>query len=307
MANFAVAASQETIEKANYVMELYAQEGDKKEDTLLRILAMAENESVRGTHPALEGTLKSVDGTISTLIKQINGIVAGQDSQITELKENLDKALAEKQSAIETARAQMDAAQARTEAAEAAIKQAEADSELARTQAQGEIESTKKDADITIKQANNERDQAIRERDDARTISAEKTSSNDLLMRQMASMEADVQAHKELQDKYKQLSTDYYSVLAQLTEKEREIETQKKDAETAQNAIRSDYVQQMELSKAQADLALEKALNAQEKEIRSEYQDQIRQADKENAKLSAQIDQLQAQIDALIKNANNKK
>lgn len=307
MANFAVAASQETIEKANHIMELYAQEGDKKEDTLLRILAMAENESVRGTHPALEGTLKSVDGTISTLIKQINGIVAGQDSQITELKENLDKALAEKQSAIETARAQMDAAQARTEAAEAAIKQAEADSELARTQAQGEIESTKKDADIAIKQANNERDQAIRERDDARTISAEKTSSNDLLMRQMASMEADVQAHKELQDKYKQLSTDYYSVLAQLTEKEREIETQKKDAETAQNAIRSDYVQQMELSKAQADLALEKALNAQEKEIRSEYQDQIRQADKENAKLSAQIDQLQAQIDALIKNANNKK
>lgn len=126
-------------------------------------------------------------------------------------------------------------------------------------------------------------------------------------MRQMASMEADVQAHKALQDKYKQLSTDYYSVLAQLTEKEREIETQKKDAETAQNAIRSDYVQQMELSKAQADLALEKALNAQEKEIRSEYQGQIRQADKENAKLSAQIDQLQTQIDALIKNANNKK
>ena len=32
MANFAVAASQETIEKANKIMEIYAQNGDKKED-----------------------------------------------------------------------------------------------------------------------------------------------------------------------------------------------------------------------------------------------------------------------------------
>ena len=31
MANFAVAASPETIEKANKIMEIYAQNGDKKE------------------------------------------------------------------------------------------------------------------------------------------------------------------------------------------------------------------------------------------------------------------------------------
>ena len=69
MPTFAVAASLETIERANKVMELYYQEGDKKEDTLIRILDLAESESIKGTHPELEGALKSVDATIGTLIK----------------------------------------------------------------------------------------------------------------------------------------------------------------------------------------------------------------------------------------------
>ena len=57
MANFAVAASAETIERANRVMEVYAQEGDKKEDILIRILAVAEAEATKGTHPELAGDL----------------------------------------------------------------------------------------------------------------------------------------------------------------------------------------------------------------------------------------------------------
>ena len=71
MANFAVAAGIDTIERANKVMELYAQEGDKKEDILNRILDLAENEAVRGTHPELEESLRAVDATVTTLIKQI--------------------------------------------------------------------------------------------------------------------------------------------------------------------------------------------------------------------------------------------
>ena len=101
MANFAVAASPETIEKANRIMEMYAQDGDKKEDILLRILDLAESESVKGTHPELEGSLRAVDGTIGVLIKQINGIVAGQDSQLSELKKRLEAALEAKQEITE--------------------------------------------------------------------------------------------------------------------------------------------------------------------------------------------------------------
>ena len=100
MANFAVAASQETIEKANKIMEIYAQNGDKKEDTLLRILDLAEAESVKGTHPALEPNLKAIEKTLGSLLKQINGIVAGQDTQLAEAKEKLDSAIEEKKAAL---------------------------------------------------------------------------------------------------------------------------------------------------------------------------------------------------------------
>lgn len=254
MANFAVAASPSTIEKANQIMEMYAQGGDKKEDTLLRILALAENEAVRGTHPALEGSLKAVDATIATLIKQINGIVAGQDSQILELKEKLDKSIEEKITTLETAKAQTEAAQARSDAADAAIKQAQ------------------EDAAIAIEKANSERDQAIRERDDARTISAEKTASNDLLMRQMTAMEADVKARKNLQSKYEQLSADYLSLQAQI------------------KAMEADFTRRMEMAKAGEELAIEKAIHAKEKEIRSEYEEKIRKADLEMARLQVKLE-----------------
>ena len=356
MANFAVAASPETIERANKVMDMYAQEGDKKEDTLLRIIALAESDSVKGTHPELAGTLKNVDSTIGILIKQINGIVAGQDNRIADLTNRLNTAIEEKRTALEAAKAQTEAAITKMEAAEAYIKQAESDSELVRTQAQTEIEAVKKDAAIVVERANSERDQAIRERDDARTISEEKTASNDLLMRQMTTMEADAAAYKTLQEEHGKLTADYSSIRSMLADKERELEEAKKEAERAAKAAEKDLKQaqkdaekdlkqlqtqatadlkaakadadrvQKELSALQVDfdnlssentdlknqiqalnqnlirqegeygLAVEKAVNAAEKAIRDQLQAEIRQADKENAKLTAQIEQLQAQI-----------
>lgn len=117
MANFAVAASNDTIERANRVMELYAQDGDKKEDILNRIFDLAESESVRGTHPELEESLRAVDATIGTLIKQINGVVAGQDTRIEDLKEKLNQAIEEKQAALEQAKEREDAAKEREQKA----------------------------------------------------------------------------------------------------------------------------------------------------------------------------------------------
>lgn len=71
MANFAVAASPETIEKANKIMEIYAQNGDKKEDTLLRILDLAEAESIKGTHPALEPNLKAIERHLALFLNRL--------------------------------------------------------------------------------------------------------------------------------------------------------------------------------------------------------------------------------------------
>ena len=326
MANFAVSASPEAIEFTNKIMDMYAQEGDKKEDTLLRIMNLAEKESVKGTHPELEESLKTVDSTITTLIKQINGIVAGQDSQLTELKKKLDEAIEEKRTALETAKVQADAATARTEAADIAIKQAASDVDLAKMQALAEINVAKKDAAIAVERANTERDQALRERDDARTIADEKTASNDLLMRQMSAMEADTAAYKDLQVKYGDLQNNY-SVLVEkakddartaaekLKDAQRDISEAKKETEriqsmlTTYNKDKDDLLSEnkdlknriialeQEAVKAavEAELVTEKAIITKEREMQAK----IREADKENAKLQAILETMQARIDEL--------
>lgn len=260
MANFAVAASLETIEYANRIMDTYTRDGDKKEDTLLRIMRLAEDEKVRGTHPELEKNLRDVDSTIGTLIKQINGIVAGQDSQLAELKEKLELAIEEKRIALDKARTESEAAKAKEEVAEQAIKQAEVDIKEARAKAQEVIDAIQK-----------ELDQAIQQRDDARAIADEKTASNDLLLNQMDSMKADVAAYKELKIKME-------SVMEDLRNAKQTIKDNLKDAEIAQEravAVAVAELQQVkdkqivnlqvELSKAQTSLE-EKTLQIEKME-----------------------------------------
>lgn len=263
MANFAVAASQQTIETANKVMEMYAMDGDKKEDTLLRILNLAAKEAVKGTHPALEGKLNDVDSTITTLIKQIGGIVAGQDFQIADLKDRLEKALEEKQTALDKAKSE-------TEAANAMAEQSSKDAQAA-----------KQESASSIKQAQDERDQAVRERDDARAIAEEKTSSNNLLMRQMAALEADADAYKKLKEEYSTLQDRYNSL----------VEKSKDDARTASDQLK-DAQRDLKDAKIQSELAIEKAISEKEREMN----DQLRQADKENAKLQAKIEMLEDRV-----------
>ena len=57
----------------------------------------------------------------------------------------------------------------------------------------------------------------------------------------------------------------------------------------------------------QAALATEQAVIAKERELHKEYQEQLRQADKENAKLSIQIEQLQKHIKELFNRINDSK
>ena len=107
--------------------------------------------------------MRSIDGTIATLIKQINGIVSGQDLKVAELTDQLNAAVSEKQVALEAAKTDMDAAN------------------LLKSNVQKEIEDIRKVSQAQIAKAEQERDAAIRERDDARTIAAEKTKNNELL------------------------------------------------------------------------------------------------------------------------------
>lgn len=318
MANFAVAASMETIERANKVMEMYAQTGDKKEDILIRILDLAESESIKGTHPELESSLKAVDGTIGVLIKQINGIVAGQDSQMAEVKGKLDVAIEEKRNALEQAKKKCEEAQLREEAADQAIRQASADIEEALAKAQESVQTAEREAAIVVEKSNMERDQAIRERDDARTIAAEKTASNDLLMRQMAAMEQDVTAYKSLQETHKQLAEEYSSCQIELERKKesfkrlqdkvKELQAEHKDI-VKENVKLQEQLHELNKKMVQdagmAALVQERAVIEKEREMQSV----LRQSDKENARLQAKIEQLESQVLQLMEvksNANKK-
>ena len=76
-------------ERLMHIIDLYKNledpKGEQQENAILRILDIAESDNIRGTHPELEGPLLAVEATISTLIKQLNGIAVGQDAKISRL------------------------------------------------------------------------------------------------------------------------------------------------------------------------------------------------------------------------------
>jgi hypothetical protein len=310
MPNFAVAAKQETIDRANAVIEQYRRHGEKNEAVLLRIIELAESELVKGTHPELEESLRAVDGTIGVLIKQINGVVAGQDTLLADLRERLDSALVSRQEALERSRKESEEAQAKSQAAEVAIKQAAADIEAETEKAKETIQRAEKDAAAVVEKANMERDQALRERDDAREIAAEKSASNDLLLKQMAAMETEVSEYKKLKEKHEKLENDYAessrkhelermqveSEIASMKKDLTEYEELKKKFKTLQDEY-TEFSREHEKALSQAELEKERAIISKERELAATYQKQLRDADKENAKLSVEIEQLREQLE----------
>lgn len=238
--------SADTRERLQKLLDKYRNDADprrdQQENALIRILDIAESESMRGNHPALEPSLIAVESTISTLIKQINGIVSGQDSEMEELRKKLDNAILEKQ--------------AMADSVKVSLEEIETQKAL--------FEKTKADTGLQIQAALSERDQAIRERDDARIIATEKSSSNDLLLKQISSMEKDLADFKELQNNYKAM----------------EEKIQKMEQEAIRKA-------------GEAEVEREKAIIAKERELRKEYQEQLREADRAIMRLQIQIEQLQ--------------
>lgn len=255
--------SASTSERFQYVIDLYRNpedpKGEQQENAILRILSIAESDDIRGTHPELEGPLRAVQDTISTLIKQINGIAVGQDSKISNLQEELNSAIAEKEQILEQAQSDMDKAKQKADLADRLSSEAVVSIKRAEENAASEIEAAKKEAAAQIEKITSERDHAFRERDDARMLAQEKTASNDLLLKQMTDMEADLSAYKTLQQQYKELLEKYNTLQVQLKEKEMKAELDK-----------------------------ERAVMAKEREM----QDLLRQADRETAKLQAKIEQL---------------
>lgn len=84
--------------------------------------------------------------------------------------------------------------------------------------AAAQIEAIKKETTAQIEKVMSEKEHACRERDDARTIANEKTASNDLLLKKMTGMEADLEKYKDLQEQYKELQDKFSALQSQLNE-----------------------------------------------------------------------------------------
>ena len=241
-------------ERLMHIIDLYKNledpKGEQQENAILRILDIAESDNIRGTHPELEGPLLAVEATISTLIKQLNGIAVGQDAKISRLQEALNAAITEKEQAIEKAKIDMDKAQQNTDLANRLQKEAMDTMNKAEEDAAAQIEAIKKETTAQIEKVMSEKEHAYRERDDARTIANEKTASNDLLLKKMTGMEADLEKYKDLQEQYKELQEKCSALQSQLNE-----------------------------SQLRAEIDKERAVMDKEREM----QDRLREADKENA------------------------
>lgn len=250
MANFAVAASQKTIEKANQIMETYAQDGDKKEDTLLRILEIAESESVKGTHPELLPNLKAVDKTITVLIQQINGIVSGQDHKIEEINKYLEKALEEKAVAVETA-----------------------------NKATQEADTKVKECSEALEKALEQLKQAQDAAKASQALADEKTATNEFLTKQLQDAKEETKAYKKLQADYAELKDSY-------KEQETNNKILEQKLQDAKESARSNLKEQIKTVKAEMNLEKEQAITAREKELEK----QIRSLEIEKAKLEAKLE-----------------
>ena len=180
MPTFGIDVSESTKKKANEVLDKYKRPEDRgKEAALLRIMEFAESEIVKGTHPTLEPALASVEGTISTLIKQINGIVSGMDSRFDELEMSYNTALRERDQANQQF-----------------------------MQMKKDLAETKKKAEEEVKIANASMKMAQDESKSAKALANEKSENNYLLLRQMKDMEAKANKYDELMSEIKQLTAE---------------------------------------------------------------------------------------------------
>lgn len=165
-------------------------------------------------------------------------------------------------------------------------------------------EAAQADAQKALDDAKDHEKNALEQMDSAKKTAADQERINTMLTAQLADAtekldgydslkESEAALKSEVSELKHKISEDnevlshtkemYEQRLAESqAEKDRALEELKKDSENASKA-----------AQAQAELALERAVTSKERELN----DQIRKADKENARLSAQIEQLTSQAE----------
>lgn len=288
MANFAVAASEEIINQGNALLERLAQPGEKKADTLGRLFDMVANEIDGQTMrqggidiQALDASLANIRNMFLASVSGKEQIVTEKDAKIAEVKALKDQLEADLREQLTAAKTEKEQAEKVSEAAAKEAAQAVKDAEAAKEQAET---------------ANNlalEKDKTISTLADKLAAAEEKASGYD-----------DLKAEKEnLQGKCKDLERQLESGKQAADQALRDAE---KEAERKIATITAEY--ERKLADAARDLkdmekdaayALEKAVSAKEREMEKLLSDQLRQADRENARLLAKIETLEAKIEEM--------
>lgn len=233
---------------------------------------------------ALDASLNNIRNMFLVSVSSKEEIVAEKDAKITEIKALKDQLEADLRTQLAAAKTEKEQAEKVSETAAKAAAQAVKGAESAKEQAE------------TATQLVIEKDKTINTLADKLVIAEEKaTGYNDL------------KAEKEkLQEKCKDLER---QLEAEKAAGQQALKDAEKEAEHKIATLKADYerkladaTRDLQDAKKDATYALEKAVSAKERELEQKFHDQIRQADKENAKLQAKIESLEVRIEELLQN-----
>lgn len=288
MANFAVAASEEVINQGNELLERLAQPGERKADTLSRLFGMVsdriDGETMRQggvDTQALDASLNNIRNMFLVSVSSKEEIVAEKDAKITEIKALKDQLEADLRTQLTAAKTEKEQAEKVSEAAAKAAAQAVKEAEAAKEQAE------------TATQLVAEKDKTISTLADKLSTAEEKAAGYDSLKTEK----------EKLQEKCKDLERQLESEKAagQQALKDAEKEAEHKIAVLTAEYERklADAARDLKDTEKDAAYALEKAVSVKEREMEKILSDQLRQADRENARLLAKIETLEAKIEEM--------
>lgn len=303
MANFAVSANEDVITQGRNLLERLAQPGEKQGDVLGRIFDIVEKqedgETMRQSGidvQALDSSLANIRTMFLAVATGKEQIVAEKDSKIAEIKALKDKMEKDLRDKLEAAEAEKKTAVEQAESAAEVTAQALKDAQAAKEQAE------------TANRLVSEKDRTIATLADKLSAAEAKIKGYDDLMQKEAAAQEQI---RELHRTMEASKADHERAIAEAgreraeTEKaaERELSAEKEASKRALAAAEKDHSAairelqaQMErkISDAEKDaaLAVANAVAAKEREMTA----QLRDADKENARLQARVELLEEQL-----------
>lgn len=161
---------------------------------------------------------------------------------------------------------------------------------------QGKVEQMKVDkenAEQMATTASQDAAKAIKDAEDAKERAEMVGKLADEKDKTIATLATKVTDAESKLNEYADLKKAEQNAQERIREMERIAADQKKDHETEIRELQAEMDRKVSDAKKDAELAIAKAVAEKEREIRDLYEQKLRDADKENAKLQAKIEQLQ--------------